>query len=444
MPLMNINLPDFANKAIVALESRGHRAFAVGGCVRDAMRGVLPSDWDICTSAKPDTIADVFSEFTVLKTGIKHGTVTVMFGKTPLEITTFRIDGEYKDNRHPENVVFTDCIEEDLGRRDFTINAMAYSPKEGLIDPFGGQRDLNDGIIRCVGNAELRFKEDALRILRALRFSSVLSYDIEDVTAKAILANSSLLSNIAAERINAEIKKMLCGRNVEHVLLKFRKIIAQIIPELEPCFDFDQRTKYHIYDIWQHTVHATVNIRSNPDLRLTMLLHDSGKPSCFTQDADGTGHFYGHPEISCQTAEKALKRLRFDKRTISDVCTLIKYHDADILADEKVILKWLNLIGDELFLKLIEVKRADNAAQNPEYSYSDEFSKIEDMYYEMKKSPICYSIKHLNVNGNDLIKLGISDGIKIGNTLKILLDAVMDGEISNTRDELLEYVKKRN
>lgn len=443
MPFMNINIPDFANKAINALESRGYRAFAVGGCVRDTMRGVLPSDWDICTSAKPDTIADVFSEFTVLKTGIKHGTVTVMFGKTPLEITTFRIDGEYKDNRHPENVEFTECIEEDLSRRDFTINAMAYSHKEGLIDPFGGQNDLKDGIIRCVGNAELRFKEDALRILRALRFSSVLSYNIEDATAQAILSCSHLLSNIAAERINSELKKLLCGKNAEQVLLKFRKIIAQIIPELEPSFDFDQRTKYHIYDIWEHTVHSIGNISREPDLRLTMLLHDCGKPSCFTQDGSGTGHFYGHPEISWQIAENVLKRLRFDKKTICDVCTLIKYHDADILPEEKSILKWLNLIGDELFLKLLEVKRADNAAQNPEYSYSEEFAKTEAMYHELKKRPVCYSIKHLQVNGDDLIKSGISDGIEIGNTLKELLDAVMSGKISNTREDLLEY-KKRN
>lgn len=441
MPLMNINLPDFANKAINALESCGYRAFAVGGCVRDSLRGVLPSDWDICTSARPDAIVNVFTEFTVLKTGIKHGTVTVMFGKTPLEITTFRIDGEYKDNRHPENVVFTNSVEEDLSRRDFTINAMAYSPKEGLIDPFGGQKDLKGGIIRCVGDARLRFKEDALRILRALRFSSVLSYDIEEKTAEAILSNSPLLSNIAAERINAELKKILCGVNVEQILLKFRKIIAQIIPELEQCFDFDQRTKYHIYDIWEHTVHSIGNIRNNTDLKLAMLLHDCGKPSCFTQDADGTGHFYGHPETSCRIAEKVLKRLKFDKRTITDVCTLIKYHDADILPDEKLIVKWLNLIGDELFLKLIEIKRADNAAQNPEYSYLDEFSKIETLYHEMKKRHVCYNIKQLNVNGDDLIKLGISDGIEIGKVLKSLLSAVMSGEITNTRQELLEYAR---
>lgn len=442
--MISINLPDFAAKAINILESCGHRAYAVGGCVRDSIRGVLPSDWDICTSAKPDAIVKAFSEFTVIETGIKHGTVTVLIGKTPVEITTFRIDGEYKDNRHPEKVTFTDSLELDLSRRDFTVNSMAYSPKDGLIDPFGGQADLEAKVIRCVGNAQLRFQEDALRILRALRFSSVLSYKIEEKTAQAIFKTSSLLSNIAAERINSELKKLICGENARCVLSDFREIIAEIIPELKACFDFDQKTKYHIYDVWQHTLHALENIRKTPVLRLTMLLHDSGKPSCFTQDADGTGHFYGHPEKSCIIANDILHRLRFEKSTINDVCTLIKYHDADLFCERKSILKWLNLIGEDLFLQLIEVKRADNLAQNPEYSYSDEFSELENLYCEMKNKPMCYNTKHLAVDGHDLIGIGITDGYKIGNALNILLDAVMAGKVENTRQELLEYAKKNS
>jgi len=439
--VLKIALPEFVEQAINTLQCNGYEAYAVGGCVRDSIRGVCPADWDVCTSAKPHEIIEIFSNMTVIATGMVHGTVTVLFDKTPVEITTFRIDGEYKDNRHPDKVSFTNSLELDLSRRDFTINAMAYCHEKGIIDPFDGKKDLKNKIIRCVGNPEKRFDEDALRILRALRFSSVLSFDIEKDTKAAILKKSNLLLNIAAERINVEFTKLLCGANARKVLFTFRDIVAVIIPETKKIFDFDQKTKYHIYDIWQHTLHALNNIQKDPVLRLTMLLHDIGKPFSFTQDLDGTGHFFGHPEISCQIAREILKRLRYDNHTIQEVCLLIKYHDSDIFPTEKSIIKWLNKVGADRFNHLIEVKKADNMAQNPEFSRLDEFSAIESLYNKMKEKPLCYNISHLAVNGHDLMDIGITDGHVIGKTLDDLLRLVMSGDIKNSKINLLEYIK---
>ncbi len=437
-----INLPSFVKIAIDTLKNHGYEAYVVGGCVRDSLRGVIPSDWDVCTSATPDATISVFSEYTTIKTGIAHGTVTVMIDNNPIEITTYRIDGEYKDMRHPVNVSFTDSLELDLSRRDFTVNAMAYSPEKGIIDPFNGITDLKNKIIRCVGEADLRFSEDALRILRALRFSSVLSYSIEESTSKSIHNNAELLSKIAVERINTEFTKLICGANAKLVLSDYRDVIATIVPEIKPTFDFHQHTKYHIHDVWHHSLQALDVIRPTPILRLTMLLHDVGKPSCFTRDLNGTGHFYGHPKVSTEMADTVLHRLRYDKKTIESVCKLVKYHDSDIICQEKYILRWLNKLGTDTFMNLLEVKEADNKAQNPEFSYIEKINEIRALYYSMTNKPICFSLKHLCITGHDLIDIGITEGHKIGETLNTLLNLVIEEKLPNERDALLSYAQK--
>lgn len=440
--MLLINLPESVKTAIDTLKQCGHRAYIVGGCVRDSIRGVIPSDWDICTSATPDAIISAFSEYTTIKTGIAHGTVTVLINNTPLEITTFRIDGEYQDMRHPQSVSFTDSLELDLSRRDFTVNAIAYSPEDGIIDPFNGKKDIENKTIRCVGKADLRFSEDALRLLRALRFSSVLSFSIEIETAKSIHRNAHLLSKIAIERVNSEFTKLICGIDAKNVLSEFRDVISIVIPELEKTFDFCQHTKYHIYDVWNHTLHALNNISPTPVLRLSMLFHDIGKPLCFTQDSDGTGHFYGHPKVSTEIAHSTLHRLRYDNQTIERVCTLIKYHDSDIICQKKYILRWLNKIGIENFIDLLKVKEADNKAQNPEFSYIEKINELRALYHSINEKDVCFSTNHLSVNGHDLINAGITEGRKIGIILNDLLNVVIEEKLPNEKNSLLSYVNK--
>ena len=440
---MCVSLPSFANKAIQLLEQNGHSAFAVGGCIRDCLRSSEPKDWEICTSARPEEIQRVFADYRVIETGILHGTLTVLIDHVPVEITTFRIDGEYTDNRHPDQVIFTGDLQADLSRRDFTINAMAYAPNTGLVDPFHGRADLAARRVRCVGDPDTRFQEDALRILRGLRFASVLGFSLDPETASAIHKNAGLLRNIAPERIAVEFNKLLCGQAVGFVLRQFRDVFAVFIPELSPTFDFSQKTKYHIYDVWEHTVRTVENIDPNPILRLTMLFHDIGKPSCFTQDPDGTGHFYGHPAASMQLADTILHRLRYDRTTIREVCMLVRNHDADVFHTPESILHWLYSIGDRSFAELLKIKRADNAAQNPEFSWLDELDRIEALYQEMKKAPLCYRLRDLAVNGSDLQEIGIPTGKELGNLLRLLLDKVMSGELENSRQVLLAYARRR-
>ena len=325
-----IKIPSDVKNVMNILTSAGHKAYVVGGCVRDSIMGREPNDWDVTTSATPDRIKELFSSFRTVDTGIQHGTVLIVSGKTPVETTTFRVDGEYKDNRHPESVSFTSDIKDDLARRDFTINAMAYNETDGLIDPFGGADDIKNKIIRCVGDADTRFGEDALRIMRAVRFSSVLGFSIEENTSQSILKNENLLSGIAAERISNELIKLLCGENVFSVLEKYRSVIGVFMPEMKLEFDFPQYGKKHGYDVWMHTVHTVNNIDNDPILRLTMLLHDCGKVATHAIDENGNSTFRNHAAVGGVIAENILRRLKFSKNYISTVSFLVSVHDKEV------------------------------------------------------------------------------------------------------------------
>ncbi|MBE6761607.1 MAG: HD domain-containing protein [Ruminococcaceae bacterium] len=438
-------LPHQVEFAINKLHSAGYEAFIVGGCVRDILRGDAPSDYDITTSAEPKQTKVVFKGERIIETGLKHGTVTLLKEDTPLEITTYRIDGDYTDNRRPDSVKFTKTLTEDLARRDFTINAMAYSPKTGVVDAFGGENDLKNGIIRSVGDADRRFNEDALRIMRALRFSSVLGFIIESETKKSILKNKNLLKNISAERIAIELVKLLCGKNAKQIILEYFEVLEVILPEIIGMKGLDQKNRWHIYDVLTHTAVAVENSPENPVFRLTALLHDCGKPDTFFIDDKGVGHFHGHPEVSFKKAKNALKRLKFDNATTEKVLTLIKYHDMPIEPTKSAVKKALNLLTPELFFCLLKVKRADNLAQNLELTKTclSTIDTLEKIAKEIIQNGECFCLKDLAVNGNDLISAGIPVGKEIGEILNTLLNAVINEEVENEKNALLSYLAKR-
>ncbi len=438
---MKIQLPTSVEGAIQRLNTAGYEAYAVGGCVRDSLLCRVPDDWDITTSAAPEQTKAVFDGLPVIETGIQHGTVTVILGGQPLEITTYRIDGSYSDNRHPDTVRFTRSLQEDLARRDFTVNALAYHPDTGIVDYFGGIEDLQQKIIRCVEEPDKRFTEDALRVMRGIRFSSQLSFSIESVTEASLRKHAPLLQKIAVERLRTELVKLLCGEHVKSVLLHFPDVLGQIIPEILPMVGFKQQTPYHIYDIYEHTAHSIAAVKNIPVLRLTMLLHDIGKPSRFTVDEKGQGHFKGHGHVSVAMSEKILPRLRFDKRTAERVLTLVKYHDVDLEPREALIKRWLNRLTPEGFFQLMEVKLADNAAQNPLYDRSVSYREIIQMGQDILNQKECFSLSALAVNGDDLIQMGIPAGKGIGEALQFLLQAVIDEKCENNRELLLEYCR---
>lgn len=439
MEIFQQAIPKDVKFILSRLEQYGFEAYIVGGCVRDFLLGLSPHDWDITTNALPEQVKSCFSEYPIIETGIKHGTVTLLLNNENYEITTYRIDGSYSDNRHPGEVIFTSKLSNDLARRDFTINAIAANIKGEIIDPFQGQQDINNRIIRAVGNPDDRFQEDALRILRALRFSAKLDFVIEDKTKLSIIENRRLLDNIAKERIAKEFQDILCGQNTEFVLNEFRDVIAVFIPEIWPTFDFEQNSPYHHYTVFEHIVKSVQYAESDKIIKLTMFFHDVGKPQCY----DGNGHFYGHAQISYDMAREVLRRLRFDSKTIMAVSTLIKYHDLTLQPEKKFVLRWLNKIGKEQFQRLIEVQKADTAAQSI-------FAKIEksdliNQTYEVLKTVLvekqAFSLKDLAVNGKDLIDIGISQGPLIGNMLKELLEEVMNGT-PNTKENLLNLCKE--
>ncbi len=439
---MKIEMPRNVETAINLLIENGYKAYAVGGCIRDSLLGFAPDDWDITTSATPEETEKVFSDYKVIETGVKHGTVTVIIDKTPLEITTFRIDGQYKDFRHPESVSFTSEISEDLSRRDFTVNAMCYNHKEGIIDCFGGKQDLENRIIRCVRKPDERFNEDALRILRALRFASVLGFEIEKDTSESIFRNRHLLGSIAAERIQKELVKLLCGKNVEDILLKYSSVIFTIIKELEPLHNLKQVNKYNIYNAWEHTVRSVACINPDPKLRVAMLLHDIGKAKCTSTDQSGISHFYGHPKVSEEMADKILHSLKFPKKFIESVLILIKNHDAWVYNNPHKLGRWINQIGEENLRDLLEVMRADILAQSPKFNDRLELidecvRKIDDIV----SSKECVRISELSVNGNDIQAFGITDGKEIGLALEFLLNEVMDKRVKNEKELLLIHLK---
>lgn len=441
--MVSIFIPPFCETVIKTLERNGFKAYIVGGCVRDSLLGKAPFDYDVTTDATPEQMKEAFKSFKVIETGLKHGTLTVLCGGNSVEVTTFRIDGEYEDNRHPKKVEFTDKLQEDLKRRDFTVNAMAYNQNSGLADLFSGQLDLNSRIIKCVGNPDERFFEDALRILRALRFASVLDFEIDTETEKSILKNKNLLKNISVERIFSEFKKLLCGKGVERILLKYREVISVFIPEISPCFDFDQRSKYHCFDIYTHIVKTVSKSKPEPIIRLACFFHDIGKPDAFKTGSDGSGHFFGHPLISADISRSVLKRLKSDKKTLDIVCELVKFHDYEIALTEKSVKKFISKTSEDFLKLIIEVKKADSFAHSPDYRKSDEyFEKLFEILEKIILDKQCFKIKDLAVNGNDIIKLGFK-GKKVGEILEKLLEKVINGDLKNEKEELLNSVVKK-
>ena len=429
------------NYIIEKLNNNGFKAYAVGGVVRDLLLKKPCDDIDVTTSALPDQILEVFSSDKKVLTGLKHGTVGIVaFGRL-YEVTTFREDGEYKDNRHPEEVRFVNDVKGDLSRRDFTVNAMAFHPKEGYIDPFFGEEDLKNKIIRCVGEPDKRFKEDGLRILRALRFSSQLGFEIEENTSKAIFDNKELLKGISGERILIELKKTLLGKFVAKVMLKYKEVFAVIIPELTPTFGFEQQSIYHRYNVYEHIVHSIDKALPDAFIRLVLLFHDIGKPLCFSLDEKGRGHFYGHHKHSEEIAKKALKRLKVDKNTYFNALKLIELHDKVIKEDKSSVKQVLREIGEKAFLNLLKVQTADALAHTIKASNTrrTHINKIRNFYKEIKRNNECYSLKNLAVNGEDIKAMGYA-GQKVGEILSKLLDAVISGE-PNQKEHLMGMVK---
>ena len=422
------------------LERAGHEAYIVGGCVRDILMGKPPHDWDVTTSALPEETMALFDHFAI-PTGLRHGTVTVRSGETACEVTTFRTDGDYPDHRHPAAVTFTRSLREDLQRRDLTVNAMAMDVHGTLHDPFGGQADIRRRVLRCVGEPERRFREDALRILRTLRFSATLGFAINADTHRSLRERRDDLRYVAAERVREELTKLLCGADVLRVLLEDPQVLGVVLPEILPCVGFDQHNRHHCYDVWGHTAHAVAAAPSDPVLRWAMLLHDLGKPSCFTLDEQGVGHFHGHHRPSAEMAETVCRRLRFDRAAAQQICMLVRYHDRPIPLTERAIRRAMNQLGVEGLRQLCAVKRADNLAQHPNYrGRQREINEGEAIMDELLRKDACFSLKQLAVNGWDMAALGL-EGPAIGQMLQTLLEAVMDGAADNDRDTLLALAK---
>lgn len=441
---MKIELPKKVLFIINNLQLHGYEAFAVGGCVRDSILARRPQDWDITTSAKPEEIKKLFRR--TIDTGIEHGTVTVLFGKDSFEVTTYRIDGSYEDSRHPKEVQFTNRLEEDLRRRDFTINAMAYNDQVRLVDVFGGMQDLNHHLIRCVGDPEERFSEDALRILRAVRFSAQLNFPIESATADAIRKLAPNLQNISAERIQAELVKLLVSPHPERIRDAYELGLTKVIlPEWDAMEGVAQNTPHHKYDVAEHTLRALKNVKRDKILRLTMLFHDMGKPMMKTTDENGRDHFRGHALVSEELARSILHRLKFDNETIRTVTKLVCYHDYRVEATPKNVRRAMNRIGVELFPYYLAVRLADVKAQSP-YQKREKIENIVEMrqlYQEIIKKQECVTLRQLAVGGRELMDLGMKPGRELGSMLSELLEYVLDDPARNDKEILCAYVKNK-
>lgn len=435
---MTMDMPKNVDIAINLLQSAGFEAYAVGGCVRDSLLGKTPNDWDITTSAKPEDMKSVFADFHCIDTGIKHGTVTVVIDGEPLEITTFRLDGEYEDNRHPKSVTFTSNLGADLGRRDFTVNAMAYSKMTETVDLFGGQNDLKNKIIRCVGDPDRRFNEDALRILRALRFASALDFEIEEKTAQSLLKNCALLGNISEERIAKELLKLVCGKGAKRILTDFAPVLFEILPELQPMYKNSHDNPHHCYDIYEHTLIAVESIDPEPTLRFAMLLHDCGKPAVKKFDENGVAHFYGHQRISAEISAQILARLKVSNKFRDEILFLVSNHDRwELYENTEKMPRYLSKFGLDGVLKLLKVMRADVLAQSPEYRYRlDQIADAEEIAKNLAAQKPCLSLSELQINGRTLMDIGIPQGRKLGAVLAQLLDEVIDGVTKNTQEAL--------
>ena len=444
MKRINVEVPAPVNYIIQELEKCGHEAYMVGGCVRDSVLGRKPHDYDICTSATPDEILKAFPDEEIIPTGLQHGTVTILINKEPFEVTTYRIDGDYSDNRRPDNVTFTKNLVEDLRRRDFTINAMAYNPKTGLIDPFNGMEDIKYKKIRCVGSAEDRFNEDALRILRAIRFEAQLGFAGLPETMFEIEREYERLKNISIERINSEFCKIVASEQFCVELVLYPNVFSLFIPELKDLIGFQQNNPYHAYDVFDHTVHAIEKCESD-DLvvRLAVFFHDFGKPHSYQDGEDGIRHFKGHGKVSAEITDSIMKRLRFDNETRNNVVELVYYHDATFEVGNKYVKRWLNKIGEKQFRRLLEIRKADIKEQKPDYEESriEKVNNIENILEEILSEKSCFSLKDLAVNGNDVKEvMKLKEGKDIGYWLNEILKRVIDGELENNKDDLVYWM----
>lgn len=435
-----IILPAYILKILERFKEAGSEAFVAGGAVRDGLLGRKPVDFDLCTPAMPEETEALFSEKKVIRTGIRHGTVTVLSEGGPVEITTYRREGKYSDGRHPDEVTFVSDLREDLSRRDFTVNAMAYSPETGVIDYFGGIRDLEDGILRCVGNPEERFSEDGLRIMRALRFMSVRGYQPDPGTDAALRSCCQILKKVAFERIDEEFLKFLSGNRAAELLDGYREVFSVIIPELRQMFDFDQKSPYHNRDVWHHTLAAVGAIRPDPQLRMTMLLHDIAKPVVYREDENGRGHFRGHQKRGAEMAEVILRRMKFPKEFIEETAVLVREHDLRIHADRPVVRLYLGRLGVETLKKLMEVQLADASGKYAEYlpPAEERVRKVLEMIDKVIEDKDCICLSDLEVGGKDLLGAGLKEGRAVGETLDYLLGEVIHDRIPNEKNELLK------
>ena len=437
-----MNLPADVLNIINVLESNGHEAYAVGGCVRDCILGKIPHDWDITTSALPEQVKALFSR--TFDTGIEHGTVTVLMHGIGYEVTTYRVDGKYEDGRHPKEVTFTASLEEDLKRRDFTINAMAYNDSKGLVDLFGGKQDLDSGIIRAVGNPTERFTEDALRMLRALRFSAQLGFEIEHATYQAIKELAPTLERISAERIQVEMVKLVTSPHPEKIRDVYETGLTKIFfPEFDNMMECEQVNKHHMYTVGEHTIVAMGLAPADKVIRLTMMLHDIAKPVCKTTEENGQNHFKMHPVKGAEMARLVLRRLKFDNDTTDRVCNLVKNHDDRPEINQRNVRRMIIRVGQENFNDLLEVKKADCLAQSM-YHREEKLAYIEELervFGEIVAAGDCLKIKDLKINGKDLIEMGVPQGQRIGEVLKTIFDAVVENPSLNERETLLTMAR---
>ena len=441
--LQKEKIPAPVRQLLAALRQAGYKAYPVGGCVRDLLRGVPPHDWDITTSAAPEQAEAALTGWRVIETGIKHGTVTVLAGEYPVELTTFRGEGGYTDGRHPDAVTFGVTPEEDLARRDFTIGAMAWDTEnDRLLDPYGGQRDLENGLLRAVGDPDRRFAEDALRILRGLRFAATLGFAIEPETAAALRRNADRLRELSAERVRGELQKLLCGEAAVPVLRDYVGVIGVVLPELLPMVGFGQNNPHHCKDVWEHTLTVLQNVPPEPELRWTALLHDVEKPACCTVDEAGIRHFKGHQEKGAQTAERILRRLHCETRFITDVTELIRIHDIRFPATVEMATRWAGRWGERRFLQFLALRRADTLGQAHPEEAEPYYLAMKEAYDEAKRRNACFTVRQLAVSGDDLTGLGLS-GPAVGEALRQLLRAVQSGALPNERNALLAAARQQ-
>lgn len=441
--MTSLRLPEAVCAALHALERAGYPAYVVGGCVRDGLRGLPPHDWDVCTAARPAQVHRALgAAFSVRDTGLRHGTVTAVRDGLPIEITTYRVEGAYTDGRHPDAVRFVDRVEEDLARRDFTVGAMAYSPTRGLCDPFGGQRDLEAGVLRCVGDPDARFREDALRIARGMRLAAEHGFTVEPMTAAAMERQAPLLDRIAAERIAAELTRLLTGRYAGRALRAYRTVLGRMLPELVPMYDLPQQNRHHRYDVWEHTVRAVEQVPDAPLLRWAMLLHDCDKPASKSVDERGVGHFYGHPAVSKQLTMRIAARLRFSSAFTSDLLLLVEQHDRPLGDTEKAVRRRLAQIGETHFRALLAIKKGDCVGQDTNPRDLAALCRIACLLEGVLAQAQCFSLRQLAIDGNDMRAIGLH-GSEIGRALGRALEHVLEHPRDNRKDILLALVRGR-